>query len=85
MVWQDIAMTIANSAFAVCLIPQVYNGFREKRGFITLATSGPTFIGLFAISMSLYSLNLIFSAVTAALAGTLWLILFIQRIIYKKA
>ena len=78
-------MTIANSVFAVCLVPQVYHGFMDKKGYITLATSGPTFIGLFVIAISLYSLSLITSSITAALCATLWLILFIQRIVYKKA
>jgi hypothetical protein len=85
MVWQDIVMMIANSIFVISLLPQVNHGFIEKKGFIKLTTSGPTFIGLFAVAISLYTLSLFLSALTAGIAGTLWLIIFIQRLMYSKA
>ena len=85
MIWQDIVLTVANLIFSLSLIPQVYEGYRKKKGFITIATSAPTFIGVYAMAISLYTLSLYFSSITAALTGTLWLILFIQRIIYNKA
>ncbi len=84
MVWQDIVMMIANSVFAISLIPQVYHGFKEKKGYIRVETSVPTFLGLCAVSFSLYTLHLFFSAASATISVALWLILFIQRIIYQK-
>ena len=85
MVWQDMLMMVVNIIFSVALVPQVYHGFKEKKGFITLATSAPTFIGLFATAFALYTLSLFFAASASAVAGILWLILSIQRIVYEKA
>ncbi|HLD06899.1 MAG TPA: hypothetical protein VJC16_05190 [Candidatus Nanoarchaeia archaeon] len=85
MIWQDAVMTVANSIFALSLIPQVYHGFKEKKGFIKPATSVPTFISIYAVAFSFYTLSLFFSSITAAITGTLWLILFIQRQIYPPA
>ena len=85
MVWQDIVIMAASLIFSISLVPLVYNGFKEKKGFITLATSGPTFVGLCAVAVSLFTLSLFFSSIVTAFTATLWLILFIQRIIYSKA
>ncbi len=85
MLWQDTVITVANIMFFASLVPQVYYGFKEKKGFITLATSGPIFIGLYAISVSFYTLNLYFSSIMLFVTGTLWLVLFIQRLMYRKA
>ena len=75
----------ANLIFFVSLVIQIYYGFKKKKGLITLPTSGPTAIGLYAISISFYTLSLYFSFVVSFLNATLWLVLFIQRIVYKKA
>ena len=76
---------VANVIFFISLVPQVYYGFKEKKGFIKLATSGPIFIGLYAISISFYTLKLYLSSMILFVTGTLWLVLFIQRILYRKA
>lgn len=85
MVWQDIVMMIMNLVFALSLIPQVYHGFKEKRGLIKIETSAPTFMGLYAVAFSLYTLSLFFSAISATITGTFWFILFVQRLIYREA
>ncbi len=85
MVWQDIVIMAANIVFSVALIPQVFHGFKKKKGFIKVTASLPTFIGLYAMSFSLFTLSLFFSAVFSAVTGTLWLMMFIQRLIYQKA
>lgn len=84
MVWQDIVITIASIVFSLALFPQVYYGFKNKKGTITYATSVPTFIGLYAIAVSYLSLGLYFSAGMSVITGTLWLIFFIQRIKYGE-
>jgi hypothetical protein len=38
MVWQDYAITIVNIIFGYALIPQVYQGFKDKKGYINLQT-----------------------------------------------
>ena len=84
MIWQDIIITIANLLFTISLINQVVYGFRKKKGLITLTTSFLTTLGLYAITIAFLTLGLPMSALVSCVNGTLWLILLIQRIIYKK-
>lgn len=84
MPWQDIVITIANILFSISLIPQVFYGFKEKSGPIKFQTSVPTFVGLYVISIAFWSMALYFSGIISVLTATLWLLLFIQRIIYHK-
>lgn len=84
MIWQDLVISIASATFAVALIPQVVHGFRSKVGPIKLVTSIPTCLGLFAIAYSVLTLGLIYSTITTAFTGTMWLILVIHRMIYEK-
>ncbi len=85
MVWQDIMITAASIVFFVALLPQVYHGFKEKRGVVKLATSAPTFVGLYVIAGTYASLQLYFSAIISVIVGTLWLLLFIQGLKYGKS
>ncbi|MBU0929754.1 MAG: hypothetical protein KJ623_01650 [Nanoarchaeota archaeon] len=85
MVWQDIVIALANVVLSAALLPQVIHGFKKKRGLLTLTTSIPTFIALFVISITYYTLSLKYAFVLALISSILWLILFIQSIIYKRA
>jgi len=82
--WQDIVLTIVNITLAYALIPQVYKGFKDKKGHITFQTGLITTIGMYAIALTYFTLALFFSTIIATIVGTLWLILSIQTIIYKK-
>jgi len=84
MLWQDIVIAIANILFGYSLLYQVYRGFKEKKGFLTVQTSLLTTIGLYALAIAYFSLNLIISSIIGLFNGTMWLLLFIQRLIYKK-
>ena len=84
MIWQDIVISAANLVFAYSLFYQVLHGFRNKKGTLTLMASGLTSIGLYAMAVSFFTLELYFSTLLAAVNGTLWLALFVQRIIYSK-
>jgi hypothetical protein len=84
MVWQDIVITSALILFSVSLLPQVYYGFKKKKGYITLKTSVPTFIGLVTIMVAYLSLDLLLSTVMTGAAALMWLVLVVQRLIYKK-
>lgn len=84
MNWQDITISLANVLFSVSLIIQVYYGFKEKVGPIKYLTSIPTFVGLYTVSFVFVTLTLYLSAIISFLNGTLWLLLFIQRLIYKN-
>lgn len=85
MSWQDIVITIANLIFTFSLGTQVWHGYRTKKGYVLLLSSGLTSLGLYAICVAFISLALYFSVVVSFINATLWLILFIQRIIYRNA
>ncbi len=85
MVWQDTLISIANMLFTYSLAYQVMYGFFKKKGFVTLTTSGVTTAGMYAMTVCFFTLGLYFSAIVGAINSTLWLLLFIQRAMYKKA
>ena len=82
--WQDIVVSIANILFVVSLVNQVIYGFKTKKALISKGTSIPTFMGLYAIAISLFTISLFISAGMTFVSATLWLILFIQSLNYKK-
>ena len=85
MMWQDILLMVVNVVFSVALFPQVYYGFKEKKGEIKYATSIPTFIGVYVICWVYFSLGLFFSTIISLVTGTLWFLLFMQRVKYNKS
>lgn len=84
MIWQDTVISIANIFFSFSLIVQVYYGFKEKTGPIKILTSAPTFIGSYAISYAFWTMELYSSSMLSFLIASLWLMLFMQRLIYNK-
>jgi len=82
--WQDNLIAIVNLTIVYGMLMQVIKGFKDKKRHINFQTGLITFTGLYATAIAFFSLNLIFSAVTVIISGTLWLILFIQTIVYKK-
>ena len=84
MIWQDMIITFANVIFSAALVPQVIYGFRKRKGLVTLTTSGPTAFGLFALSITYYTLSLPYSTFVSFITGTLWLTIFLQRLVYEK-
>jgi len=84
MVWQDIVITIVMIFFSYALVPQIIKGFKEKRGLIAFQTALITSIGMFVITVTYSTINLIFSTIMALITGILWTILLIQGQIYKN-
>jgi hypothetical protein len=84
MVWQDVAISVASLVFSLSLLPQLWAGFREKKGPIKPQTSVPTFAGLFVVSYAYFTLSLIFSAAVCFLTGCIWLALFAQWMMYGR-
>jgi hypothetical protein len=84
MIWQDIVISITSFMFAISLFIQVYHGFKQKKGYIMLKTSGLTAIGLYAMAVCFFTLGLFFSSLTSLISGILWSVLFVQRKIYAK-
>ncbi len=85
MMWQDIVIAIANIMFAYALIPQVYYGFKTRKGNLTFQTALITTLGLYVSCIAFITLNLIFSGIICMVNGTLWAILLIQKIVYWKS
>jgi len=81
--WQDIIITICIIAFSYALIPQICQGFKQKKGFINLQTSGITCIGAYILASVYINLRLYFSAIMGFIVAILWTILFIQKLKYK--
>lgn len=84
MVWPDITLTLANLTFTYALIPQVYQGFKTKKGAIVLQTGILTSLGLFASCIAFFSLNLIFSGTICNINAMLWTTLAFQKLIFKE-
>jgi len=85
MVWQDIVIAVANILFGYSLAYQVYRGFKEKKGFLSVQASLITTIGLYALTFAYFTLNLYLSTIITFFNGTMWFLLFIQRLTYVKA
>lgn len=82
--WQDIVVALANLLFGYSLLWQVIIGFKKKMGALALQTALLTTIGLYTLAVAYLTLNLYASTIIAFFNGTMWLILFLQSIIYKK-
>jgi len=83
MSWQDITIMIVNLLFAYALIPQVLQGIRNKKAYINFQTALLNTLGMYAMAIAFFSLGLLFSGIIGTFNATMWLLLFIQRIIYK--
>ncbi|MFH1325650.1 MAG: hypothetical protein ABIH49_02690 [archaeon] len=85
MIWQDIAISIANILFTYSLVRQVYHGFKKRKGFLTLQSSMLTTIGLYTMFVTMFTLKLYISSAVLFTNASLWLTLFIQRIKFGEA
>jgi len=83
MTWQDITLTTIMILLSYALLPQIYQGFKKKKGLINIQTSAITTLGLYIISVVYFTLGLYLSTIIAFINGILWAILFFQKIIYK--
>lgn len=83
MAWQDFLITFIIICFSYALVPQIYRGFKEKKGLIDFQTSLITSLGMYGLSLIYLTMELYFSSIIAYITGILWTILFTQKIIYK--
>ena len=84
MIWQDIVIAIANIFFTYSLVYQVHYGFKKKKGLMTLTTSFLSFVGLYAMALAFVTMNLFYSATMIFINGTMWFVLFLQRLKYER-
>ena len=82
--WQDIAIATADIFLSYALLPQIIHNFRHGHSDVTFQTSLIGTVGLYFMAFVVYTLGLIFSSIITLVAATLWLILLIQWLIYKK-
>lgn len=83
MIWQDLIAAACTALFTYALIPQVIKGFKTKKRTIEFQTGLITFVCLYILAITMVTLELYYTASMNVCAGTLWLILFIQRCIYR--
>jgi len=83
MFWQDFVISGAGIIFTIALLPQVWQGFAKKEGVINSWTSGPTCIALYTMTAAYFTLELVLSTAVLFMSATLWLLLFVQRLLYR--
>jgi len=82
--WQDIALAAVSLILAYALVPQVALGFKTKKKTVSSQTSVIAFIGLFVVTSLYLVMKLYFASAVAFVTGILWLIIFLQGIVYKR-
>ncbi len=80
--WQDQLIAVTSILFAYALAVQVYHGFEKKKGLVHLQTSTIFAVGSLILAYSFYTLGLFFAAIVSLMNGSLWVFLFVQKIIY---
>jgi hypothetical protein len=83
MVWQDILITLCSLLFGYSLIPQIYYGFKHKKGNLTLQTSLLTTLGMLVLAFVYFTLNLMISSLISIVMAGLWGMLLFQKLKYK--
>lgn len=83
--WQDYVIGAMTIMFGIALVPQVIQGFVQRKGVILISTGLPTFLGLYVLALTFATLELYFSMVMNLVTGTLWLLLLVQTIFYGRS
>ncbi len=84
VMWQDLVVSSANLVFIVSLTIQIMYGYKRKLALISKGTSIPTFIALYAMSLSFLTISLYLSSAMMFISGSLWVVLLVQSMIYKE-
>lgn len=74
--WQDWALAATDLIFAPALIPLLFSSTA-----LPLTTSIPTAVGLWIVSITLWTLGLRLTPVTAMASAIMWTILLIQALV----
>ena len=81
MITPDIIITACNLILLPPLIPMILSPVSQKP---PLLSSVPTFIGLYIMGLTFFSISLTFTTIMTLLTGTAWLVLAIQRIKFLR-
>ncbi|OIO20279.1 MAG: hypothetical protein CO029_00290 [Candidatus Magasanikbacteria bacterium CG_4_9_14_0_2_um_filter_41_10] len=82
MLWQDLTLTVVSIILSLAMLPQLYHGYTQKKGYMHHATSIPTVLGLYVLCFVYFSLGLVFSTVVTFFTATMWVVLLMQRVRY---
>lgn len=82
--WQDTIILACMLAFSYALVPQVMQGFREKKALVNRQTSLITSAGMYVLAAVYLTLNLYLSAAIGLFTGSLWAVLLWQGVRYGK-
>ena len=86
MSWQDVAITIANLMLSCSLLPQIYKGFKNKKGYITLQTCLITTISLYIMAFTFSTTtDFLLTSSIMSFNSTMWTWLLIQTLFYPEA
>lgn len=80
---QDKIMFICLIMFVYSIIPLVWYGFKQKKSLVPRQTSIITFVGLYICAICMVSLRLYWASMANFISATLWLIVFVQGVIWK--
>jgi hypothetical protein len=82
--WQDIGLSVIAVLFNIALVPQIIYGAKAKRKTIATSTAALTSIGAYFIAYIYFTLGLLISTAVQAVGATLWFVLLLQSIKYRK-
>jgi uncharacterized protein with PQ loop repeat len=82
--WQDIGISIIAILFNIALVPQIIYGVKTKRKTIATSTATLTSLGAYFIAYIYFTLELYVSTAIQSIGATLWFVLLIQSIKYRK-
>ena len=82
--WQDTAVFVGTFLLSYGLAFQVYRNFKQKKCEVEAQTSCISAMGVMAICVSVATLGLLYSAIINGIVALLWVVLFIQRLVYKN-
>ena len=81
-VWQDWVLCFSTFLIGFSLLPQVWHGYVNKKKTIMLKTSLITSFLLAVQTFAIFTLKLYLAGTACLLVAIIWMILFIQGIIY---
>jgi hypothetical protein len=82
--WQDYVIFACMLAFSYALVPQVIQGFRQKKSFVNMQTSAITSAGMCVMTVTYLTMELFVSTIIGIVTASLWLALLFQGIRYGK-
>jgi len=82
--WQDFVMGGVGTLFGIALIPEVYRGFKQKIQHMSKYTTVTTAVGIYVLAYAEYTLGMVYAPLLSSLTATLWVLIFVQSIIYKN-